>query len=103
MENIIEIVIRIFFYKFDHIWREWVLAVACEHIRKFLNISPLNEVEMLYRSHNFLVINKRHDVVINSDDPTVQVGQFLSEYDCLPIVHTVCYSFFIYSVKIHHI
>lgn len=90
MENIIEIVIRIFIYKFDHIWREWVSVVAGDQIRKSLNISPLNEVEILYRSHNFLVINKRHDVVINSDDPTVQVGQFLSKYDCLLIVH---YSF----------
>jgi hypothetical protein len=79
MENIIEIVIRIFIYKFDYIWREWVSVVASEQIRKSLNISPLNEVEILYRSHNFLVINKRHDVVINSDDPTVEVGQYLLE------------------------
>jgi 23S rRNA-/tRNA-specific pseudouridylate synthase len=73
MENIIEIVIRIFLYKFDHIWREWVSSAGGEQMRKSLNISPLNEVEILYRSQNFLVINKRHDIVINSDDPTVKV------------------------------
>lgn len=88
MENIIEIVTRIFMYKSDHIWRERVSVVAGEQIRKSLNVSPLNEVDILYRSHNFLVINKRHDVVINSDDPAVQVGQVLLEYDCLLIVHT---------------
>lgn len=91
MENIIEIVIRIFMYKFDHIWSERVSVVAGEQMRKSLKVSPLNEVDILYRSHNFLVINKRHDVVINSDDPAVQVGQFLSEYDCLLIVHTLIF------------
>jgi hypothetical protein len=87
MENIIEIVIRIFIYKLDHIWREWVASVSGEQTGKSLSISPLNETEILYRSHNFLVINKRHDVVINSNDPTVQVGHVLSKYYCLPIVH----------------
>jgi hypothetical protein len=77
MESVIEIVIRLFVCKFYHIWREWVSAVGGEQGIKSLNVPPLNEVEILYRSQNFLVINKRHDIVINSDDPTVKVGQFL--------------------------
>lgn len=72
MENIIEIV-RIFIYKFGHIWSKWVSGVGGEQVRKHLNVSPVNDVEILYRSQNFLVINKRHDIVINSNDPTVKV------------------------------
>jgi hypothetical protein len=79
MENVIELVIRLFIYKFDHIWREWVSAVGEEQGGKSLNVSPLNKVEILYRSQNFLVINKRHDIVINSDDPSVKVGQFFQK------------------------
>jgi hypothetical protein len=100
MENIIEIVIRIFIYKFDHIWREWMSAIGGEQIRKSPNISPLNETEILYRSHNFLVLNKRHDVVINSDDPTVQVSYMLSEWYCLLVMHMLQ---FLYTNKTHHI
>jgi len=51
MENIIEIVIRIFVYKFGHIWRKWVSGVRGEQVGKHLNVSPVNDVEILYRSH----------------------------------------------------
>lgn len=99
MENVIEIVIRIFIYKFGHIWREWVSAVGREQLRKPMNISPLKEVEILYRSQNFLVINKRHDIVINSDDPTVKVCHLLLEkQDCLSFVCSGM--FYIFSVNI---
>jgi hypothetical protein len=89
MENVIEVVIRLFIYKLYHIWREWVSAVGGEQGRKSLNVSPFNEVEILYRSKNFLVINKRHDIVINSDDPAVKVCYlFHNKPLILPVVHT---------------
>jgi 23S rRNA-/tRNA-specific pseudouridylate synthase len=77
MESIFEIVIRIFIYKLVNIWREWVPAVGGKQVTKSLNLPPLNEVEILYRSRHFLVINKKHDIVINSDDPTVKVCHLL--------------------------
>lgn len=73
MGNIIEIVIRIFIYKFGLIWRVLVSGVRGKQVRKHLDVSPVNDVDILYRSQNFLVINKRHDIVINSNDPTCKV------------------------------
>ncbi|XP_069680710.1 RNA pseudouridylate synthase domain-containing protein 1-like [Periplaneta americana] len=74
MESIIEIVIRIFLCKFDHFWHEWVSALGEVQIKKSLTVPPVNEVEIIYKSQNFLVINKRHDIVINSDDPSVKIS-----------------------------
>lgn len=91
MENIIEIVIRIFIYKFGHIWRKWVSGVRREQVRKHLNVSPVNDVEILYRSQNFLVINKRHDIVINSNDPTVKVCYMQENAVVCHLYVAVCY------------
>jgi 23S rRNA-/tRNA-specific pseudouridylate synthase len=99
MGNIIIVVIRIFICKFGHIWREWVSAVGREQLRKPLNIPAMKEVEILYKSQNFLVINKGHDIVINSDDPTVKVCYLLLEKEnCLLFVCSGM--FYVFSVDI---
>jgi len=91
MVNIIEIVIRIFIYKFGHIWRKWVSVVRGEQVRKDLNVSPVNDVEILYRSQHFLVINKRHDIVINSNDPTIKVCYMQENAIVCHLYVAVCY------------
>lgn len=91
MENFIEIVIRLFIYKFGHIWRKWVSGGRGEQVRKHLNVSPVNDVEILYRSQNFLVINKRHDIVINSNDPTVKVCYMQESAIICHLYVAVCY------------
>ena len=72
MESILEIVIRLFIYKIEHIWREW--TATKKSIKHPVETAKSNNVEILYKSPNFLVINKSHDIVINSNDPKVQVS-----------------------------
>lgn len=91
MENIIEIVIRIFIYKFGNIWRILVSGVGGKQVRKHLNVSPVNDVDVLYRSQNFLVINKRHDIVINSNDPTVKVCHMQENAIVCHLYVAICY------------
>ncbi|KAJ9586314.1 hypothetical protein L9F63_020022 [Diploptera punctata] len=70
MENILEIVFRLFIYKLERIWREWTTFTI--QPKNPVKASTLDDVEILYKSNNFLVVNKSHDIVINSNDPMVK-------------------------------
>lgn len=58
---------------------EELLKILLHHVARKLwgvvrkkSVSDEN-LEVLHRSNNFIVLNKRYDVVINSNDPNVKV------------------------------
>lgn len=62
---------------FNYIWDlcHALWQLICDYFNILFNIKTSDtKVEILYRSENFIVLNKAYDVVINSDDPKVKIS-----------------------------
>lgn len=56
-------------------WRDFIVYLA--GLAKINKLMILGDVRVLHTSCHFLVIDKPYDVLINSNDPTVQVVEYL--------------------------
>ena len=74
MEFIIESTMRLILDRFQL----WIRIKLCDIFRYGIGqaqSATLDDIEVVHSSHNFLVCNKRYDVLINSDDKKIKVNQ----------------------------
>uniref|UniRef100_A0A1B6E762 Pseudouridine synthase RsuA/RluA-like domain-containing protein n=1 Tax=Clastoptera arizonana TaxID=38151 RepID=A0A1B6E762_9HEMI len=65
VENILKLIVFYFKNKYLH----WLL-----HTKYYNNTSKNSQIRVLHQSSNFIVLNKGHDILINSNDPTAKVS-----------------------------
>ena len=72
MELLIDFTMHLVCWKANH-WIRVRLATLFRYGIGPAKTASLDDIQVLHSSQNFLVVNKRYDVLINCDNPNVQV------------------------------
>lgn len=77
MEDIIEpLIMRLFLWKVE----QWCRVKLTSFLRYGIGRATkatLDDIEILHRSSNFIIVNKKFDVLINSDDSNNKVNTII--------------------------
>jgi len=72
MEYVIESTMRLILNQFEL----WLRVKLCDFFRYGIGqarAATLDDIEVIHSSQNFLVLNKRYDLMINSNDRNIKV------------------------------